>query len=131
VFNVGLGELAAILVVCLLVFGPQRLPEMARQTGRLLGQLRLVAQDALDQVKQEADLQDADLPDLRVASLRGQARDYVGQLLDIDGQMAELQRARAAIKTDMADINQPESKGPTVAAQAQDRDPPPVDPEAT
>jgi sec-independent protein translocase protein TatB len=41
VFNVGLGELAAIILVCLLVFGPERLPEMARQTGRLLGQLRL------------------------------------------------------------------------------------------
>jgi Sec-independent protein translocase protein TatA len=29
-FSVGLGELATIILVCLLVFGPQRLPEMAR-----------------------------------------------------------------------------------------------------
>jgi sec-independent protein translocase protein TatB len=129
VFNVGLGELAAIILVCLLVFGPQRLPEMARQTGRLLGQLHLAVQDALDQVKQDADLQDANLPDLQVGSMRTQARDYLGRLLDIDGQMAELQQARTTLRAELADLNDPAAERRTTTAHHPD--PPVVDPDAT
>jgi sec-independent protein translocase protein TatB len=43
-FNVGIGEIFAILVVCLVLFGPERLPELARQAGRLLGQFQLLVQ---------------------------------------------------------------------------------------
>lgn len=100
-FNVGIGEIAVIVLVCLIVFGPERLPQMARQTGRFLGQLRLMTQGALDQLKQEADLKDINLPELRVGSLRSQARDYVRELLDIEGQMAELEREREQIKASL------------------------------
>ena len=100
-FNVGIGEIAVIVLVCLVVFGPERLPQIARQIGRFLGQLRLTTQSALDQLKQEADLKDVNLPDLRVGSLRSQARDYVRELLDIEGQMAELERERQAVKASL------------------------------
>jgi sec-independent protein translocase protein TatB len=101
VFNVGIGEIAVIVLVCLVVFGPERLPQIARQIGRFLGQLRLTTQGALDQLKQEADLKDVNLPDLRVGSLRAQARDYVRELLDIEGQMAELEREREQLKASL------------------------------
>jgi sec-independent protein translocase protein TatB len=101
VFNVGIGEIAVIVLVCLVVFGPERLPQIARQIGRFLGQLRLTTQNALDQLKQEADLKDVNLPDLRVGSLRAQARDYVRELLDIEGQMAELEREREQLKASL------------------------------
>ncbi|HZD39014.1 MAG TPA: twin-arginine translocase TatA/TatE family subunit [Actinomycetes bacterium] len=142
-FNVGIGEIAVIVLVCLLVFGPERLPQIARQIGRFLGQLRLTTQSALDQLKQEADLKDVNLPDLRVGSLRSQARDYVRELLDIEGQMAELEREREQLKQSL------QAAG-TVAAQADgvgadtagmeetaarvgeaNGQPAPVDPEAT
>ena len=97
-FNVGLGEIVAIVLVTLLVFGPERLPEMARQAGRWLGRLRLTTQDALDQLKDETDLKDLNLPDLRIGSLRSQARDYVRELMDVEGQMAELEREREQLK---------------------------------
>jgi Tat protein translocase TatB subunit len=90
-FNVGIGEIAVIVLVCLVVFGPQGLPEMARQAGCWLAQARMAVQRCMDELKTEADLKDLDLPDLRLGSLRQQARDYVGKLLDIEGQMAELQ----------------------------------------
>jgi sec-independent protein translocase protein TatA len=32
--NVGIGEIALLLLVALLLFGPARLPEMARQLGK-------------------------------------------------------------------------------------------------
>ena len=121
-FNVGLGEIAVIVLVCLLVFGPERLPEMARQAGRFLGRLRLTTQDALDQLKEEADLKDLNLPDLRVGSLRAQARDYVRELMDVEGQMAELEREREQLRKaiDRLDDDQGDAAGP-----------PPFDPEAT
>ncbi len=150
-FNVGIGEIAIIVVVCLVVFGPERLPQIARQIGRFLGQLRLTTQGALDQLKQEADLKDVNLPDLRVGSLRSQARDYVRELLDIEGQMTELEREReqlkeslkADIKAAEADAADTEAGGtetagtqPTAARVAEangngQAQPAPVDPEAT
>lgn len=97
-FNVGIGEIAVIVLVCLIVFGPDKVPEIARQVGRFLGQLRLTTQGALDQLKEEAELKDLPLPDLRVGSLRSQAADYLRQLMDIEGQMAELEREREQLK---------------------------------
>ena len=98
-FNVGIGEIFAILVVCLLLFGPERLPELARQAGRLLGQFQLLVQGALDQLKEDSDLKDLNLPDLRVGSLHAQARDYLRELMDVEGQIAELQRERERLRT--------------------------------
>ena len=126
-FNVGLGELMAIVLVLLLLFGPERLPEMARQAGRFLGRLRLTTQDALDQLKEEADLKDLNLPDLRIGSLRSQARDYVRELMDIEGQMAELECERRELKAALEAEQDGDGSRPPGDGTA----PPPVDPEAT
>lgn len=136
-FNVGLGEIVAIVLVTLLLFGPERLPEMARQAGRWLGRLRLTTQDALDQLKDETDLKDLNLPDLRIGSLRSQARDYVRELMDVEGQMAELEREREQLKAalDAEQNGGPKGTGDGTAEDATsstaDLGPPPVDPEAT
>jgi sec-independent protein translocase protein TatB len=146
-FNVGLGEIAAIVLVTLLLFGPERLPEMARQVGRFLGRLRLTTQDALDQLKEETDLKDLNLPDLRIGSLRSQARDYVRELMDVEGQMAELEREREQLKAALLGVEQDGQEGtgeprpqegsgePRTGAPVDhrggDTGPPPVDPDAT
>ncbi len=39
-FNVGGGEIIVIAFIALLVLGPQRLPEAARQAGRAMAELR-------------------------------------------------------------------------------------------
>lgn len=44
-FNIGMTELAVILVIALLVFGPKRLPELARQMGRAMGEFRRASSD--------------------------------------------------------------------------------------
>jgi sec-independent protein translocase protein TatB len=40
VLNVGGGELIVIMLLALIVLGPQRLPEAARQIGKFMGDLR-------------------------------------------------------------------------------------------
>jgi Tat protein translocase TatB subunit len=42
-FNVGGGEILVILLVALIVLGPQRLPEAARTVGKVMGDLRKVS----------------------------------------------------------------------------------------
>lgn len=41
--NLGTGEVLVILVVALVVLGPDKLPAAARQAGRWLGELRRVS----------------------------------------------------------------------------------------
>ena len=46
----GAGEIILIFVVILLLFGPKRLPEIARMIGRTLDELRKASQDFKDQI---------------------------------------------------------------------------------
>ena len=52
-FGVGIPELMVIAVVAVVVFGPDRLPEYARQAGRLVRQFRDLANSAQDQLREE------------------------------------------------------------------------------
>jgi sec-independent protein translocase protein TatB len=60
-FGVGLPELAVILIVAVVVFGPDRLPEYARQAGRMVRQLRKFAQSAQQDLRDELGPEYADL----------------------------------------------------------------------
>ena len=39
-FNVGAGELLVILLIALIVLGPDKLPDTARKIGNVMGELR-------------------------------------------------------------------------------------------
>lgn len=49
------GELALIFLLCLLVFGPERLPSLARNLGKLLRRSRLLVQSTWNQLEEEID----------------------------------------------------------------------------
>jgi len=61
VFGVGLPELTVIAFVAVLVFGPDKLPELARQAGRMARQLRGFANSARDELRSELGPEYADL----------------------------------------------------------------------
>ena len=65
-FGIGFGEFLVIGVVALVVFGPDRLPEFARQAGRFVRQLRQFSQQARDDIRSELgpEFSDFELTDL-------------------------------------------------------------------
>ncbi len=65
-FGIGLSELAVIAFVAILVFGPDRLPELAKQAGQMARQLRRFATSARDELRSELgpDFSDLELRDL-------------------------------------------------------------------
>ena len=55
-FGVGLPELAVIMLVAVLVFGPDRLPDLARQAGQMLRKARQFAESARDELREGGDV---------------------------------------------------------------------------
>jgi sec-independent protein translocase protein TatB len=62
--QVGWGEILVLLVLGLFVFGPERLPKVAQDAGRMLRQLRRMATGVRDDIRAELGPEVADL-DLR------------------------------------------------------------------
>ncbi len=50
-FGIGFPQIMLIFVIALIVFGPDRLPGMARQAGRYINQLRRLTQDARSEIQ--------------------------------------------------------------------------------
>lgn len=44
-FDIGIPELVLIFVVVLVVFGPQKIPELARDLGKMVGELRRIGSE--------------------------------------------------------------------------------------
>ncbi len=61
-FNVGGGELLVIMLVALVVLGPQKLPEAARKVGNAMGELRKLSSGF--QAEMRSALSDVDKADL-------------------------------------------------------------------
>lgn len=65
-FGIGLAELGLIALVAMVVLGPDRLPEVAKQAGQMLRQVKRMATNARDDLREELgpDYADLELRDL-------------------------------------------------------------------
>lgn len=108
--NLGFMELALVAVVALVVFGPERLPELARQAGGLLARIRRETSKSMDELKRAADL--GELND----ELRGLSRD--------------LRDVRSSVSRSLQPGQGGSQPGRGGSGRSADR-PPPTDPEAT
>lgn len=61
-FNVGGGELLVIILIALIVLGPQRLPDAAKQVGRVMGDLRRISSGFQQELKDALDTDDSPTP---------------------------------------------------------------------
>jgi len=55
-FNVGGGEILVIMVLALIVLGPDKLPEAARQAGKYLSEFRRMSQGFQNEIRTAMDL---------------------------------------------------------------------------
>jgi sec-independent protein translocase protein TatB len=81
VFGIGLPELAVIIVVAIVVFGPDRLPDFARQAGRFVRQVRRFSQSARDDIRAELGPEFADF-ELTDLDPRRAVRKYIEDVWD-------------------------------------------------
>lgn len=82
-FDIGLPELFVVALVALIVFGPDRLPDMARQAGRFVRSARQLMANARRELGDELG---TDLSDLRMRDMdpREIVRKHVLDGLDDD-----------------------------------------------
>ncbi|MBP1994988.1 twin-arginine translocase TatA/TatE family subunit [Paenibacillus eucommiae] len=51
--NVGFSEIVLLVIIALVLFGPQKLPEIARTVGKTLAELKKGAREIVENVKME------------------------------------------------------------------------------
>src|SRR5215207_7796933 len=91
-FDVGLLELAVIALVAVIVLGPERLPELARQAAQLLHRARGMATNARDELRNELGPDYADLQ-LRDLDPRAIVRKHLTEAMaEVDREQAQQAR---------------------------------------
>lgn len=88
-FNVGAGELLVILLVALIVLGPEKLPETARKIGNVMGEVRRMSAGFQEEVRSAMDtpaqaVQSIAAPSPAAASPAAADRDADDEILPID-----------------------------------------------
>ena len=87
-FGVGLPEMAVLAIIAVLVFGPDRLPDLAKQAGGFLRQLRKMANAARDEIREELGPDYADL-ELRDLDPRNIVRKHIVEAMNDADQDSE------------------------------------------
>ena len=94
-FGVGLPEFAVLAFVAVLVFGPDKLPELARQAGQLVRKMRNLANNARDELRAELGPEFADL-ELRDLDPRTIVKRHIAEALEDEEEPNPTPRRRQA-----------------------------------
>lgn len=94
-FDIGFLELVVVAVVALLVFGPERLPKVARDAGRWVGRARRMVNQFSSEMERQIELEE----------LREKLRQHGGSL-DIEG---DVRKIEATVKDALGDVMPPHS----------------------
>lgn len=87
-FNVGGGELLVILLLALIVLGPQKLPGAVRQAGRMMGEVRRISSGFQQELKQALD--DGDTEAVDVPARRREAVPLASTVAEAEAETASV-----------------------------------------
>lgn len=82
-FDIGLAEMAVIALVAVIVFGPDKLPDLARQAGRFIKQMKTFANATRDDLRNELGPEFSDL-ELRDLDPRTIVRKHIAEAMADD-----------------------------------------------
>src|SRR3954453_20459878 len=96
-FGIGVPEFMVILVVALFVFGPDRLPDFARQAGRMVRQVRALTRQTRDDLPAELG---PEYPDFELTDLdpRRAIRKHILEAWDDDDEEPEPERGEPPLR---------------------------------
>ena len=114
-FNIGFQELLVILVIALIVVGPNKLPDLAKALGRGIGEFRKATSEIKETIEQDETVRE--LKKEFESAQRGITLDNLQHLADVLAEDIEPAKSGGA---------EPASVGPSVAA-ATDSQPGPVE----
>ncbi len=77
-FNIGFPELLVILVIALVVFGPNKLPELAKGFGKAIREFKKATEDVKENIMSEV----GDLPKMRGVGKEDLLFDFANALSD-------------------------------------------------
>lgn len=112
-------EFIILVVLAVIIFGPEKLPELARKGARVLNYVRNIANDAQGKLRQELG---TDLGDLNFSDLN--PRSLVTSTL-LDPVKSEVDQVRATVSGTVADVKA------ELVTETEPAAPVPFDPEAT
>ncbi len=102
------GELLVIMLVVFLVFGPDKLPEMARKAGRFMNQLKKASNDLTREFKKETAVFEHE-----INAVQKKANDQVESV------SREITRTKKQIVSDLSIETEPEKQNPAPATSTE------------
>jgi sec-independent protein translocase protein TatA len=102
------GELLVIMLVVFLVFGPDKMPEMARKAGRFMNQLKKASNDLTREFKKETAVFEHE-----INAVQKKANDQVESV------SREITRTKKQIVSDLSIETEPEKQNPAPATSTQ------------
>src|SRR4030042_4855437 len=128
-FNIGLPELLIIMAIALIVFGPNKLPELARAVGRAMREFR----KATEEVKESFEAETRDLEEIK-HTISG---NHLSTLLEETSTAVEAVPAETGQETVSSEGSSPSTESsspeaiPTAPREGEDTKPPSQEPEGS
>jgi len=96
-FNIGTAELLLIFIIALIVVGPRRLPEIARQLAKIINDLRRMSQEFTAEMARELNTPAKELTEM-AQELKAPAKELDGMAQEMKASAKELEGMARGMK---------------------------------